>query len=167
MEKKKKPFYKRGWFIALVIFVIIGTLGGGDKDAPKEPAKQSIEKVETSKEPEKSTVEKVEEPIKEPIVESTETLSQQNAVKKAKSYLDYTAFSKSGLVEQLEFEGFDNEDAIYAVDQMDTDWKEQAVIKGKQYLDYTAFSRSGLIEQLEFDKFTKEEAVHAVDEIGL
>ncbi|WP_341961966.1 Ltp family lipoprotein [Planococcus maritimus] len=40
----------------------------------------------------------------------------EQAVKKAQEYLDYTPFSRSGLIEQLEFEGFSNGDAVYAVD---------------------------------------------------
>jgi hypothetical protein len=104
----------------------------------------------------------------EKLVESSgETLSQKNAVAKAKSYLEYTAFSKSGLVKQLEFEGFSNEDATYAVNKISVDWKEQAVLKGKSYLDYTSFSRIGLIDQLKYEGFTNEEAIHAVDQIGL
>lgn len=102
-----------------------------------------------------------------PVESSGETLSQKNAVAKAKSYLEYTAFSKSGLVKQLEFEGFSNEDATYAVNKISVDWKEQAVLKGKSYLDSMSFSRSGLIDQLKYEGFTNEEAIHAVDQIGL
>jgi len=105
--------------------------------------------------------------IKEPVKSSGETLSQKNAVKKAESYLEYTAFSKSGLVEQLKFEGFDDQDANYAVNQINVDWKEQATNKAKSYLEYSSFSRSGLVEQLEFDGFSNEEATYAVDKIGL
>ncbi len=110
----------------------------------------------------------VEKPVakEEPVKSSTETLSQKNAVNKAKDYLDFTAFSKSGLIEQLKFEGFSNEDATYAVNKIDVDWKEQAVKKAKEYLDFMAFSRSGLIEQLEFEGFTTEEATYAVEQIG-
>lgn len=96
-----------------------------------------------------------------------ETLSQKNAVAKAESYLDLTAFSKSGLVKQLEFEGFNNSNATYAVNKIVVDWKEQAVKKGNSYLEFTSFSRDGLIKQLEFDGFTKDEATYAVDQIGL
>ena len=96
-----------------------------------------------------------------------ETVSQQNAVKKAKSYLDYAAFSRTGLIEQLEFEGFTNADATYAVGQISVDWNQQAVKKAKSYLDYSAFSRSGLIEQLEFEGFTNAEATYAVGQVGL
>ncbi|MET3706488.1 hypothetical protein ABIB17_001104 [Arthrobacter sp. UYEF6] len=35
------------------------------------------------------------------------------AAKKAKSYLEYTSFSRSGLVDQLLFEGFTPEQAEY------------------------------------------------------
>ena len=96
----------------------------------------------------------------------TETLSQKNAVSKAEDYLVLTAFSKSGLIEQLEFEGYSNADATYAVNKISVDWKEQAVLKGKDYLDFTSFSRSGLIEQLQFEGFSYEEANYAADTIG-
>lgn len=114
----------------------------------------------------KGTVPKEEakEPV-EPI--AGETLSQKNAVKKAKDYLAYSAFSKSGLVKQLEFEGFSNSDATYAVSQLSTDWKEEAYKQGKAYLDYSSFSRDGLIKQLEFEGYTNAEALYAVNKIGL
>ena len=35
----------------------------------------------------------------------------------AKAYLEYTAFSYKGLIEQLEFEGFTSEEAIYGAEQ--------------------------------------------------
>lgn len=103
---------------------------------------------------------------KEP-TNSPETLSQKNAVKKAKDYLNYSSFSRSGLVEQLKFEGFSEEDATYAVSKIDVDWKEQAVKKAKDYLEYSSFSRTSLIKQLEFEGFSEEEATYAVDEVGL
>ena len=86
---------------------------------------------------------------------------------KAKDYIDIMPFSESGLIDQLEFDGFDDADATYAVSQVKADWKEQAVLKGKDYLDVMSFSRSGLIDQLKFDGFSNDEATHAVDEIGL
>ena len=108
---------------------------------------------------------KKEEPIQN--VEVKETLSQQQAVRKAKDYLDYTSFSKKGLIDQLKYEGFNTEDATYAVNKIKVSWKEQAVKKAKDYLDYSAFSRQGLIDQLKYDGFTNEEATYAVDKIGL
>lgn len=96
-----------------------------------------------------------------------ETLAQKNAVKKAESYIRFSSFSKSGLIKQLEYEGFSKEDSIYAVNKINVDWNDQAYKKGKTYLDISSFSRDGLIRQLEFEGFTKEEVLYAVDKIGL
>jgi hypothetical protein len=94
-------------------------------------------------------------------------MSQQNAVRKAQDYLDYAAFSREGLINQLEFDGFSTSDAIFAVDSITVDWNEQAVKKAMDYLEYTAFSREGLIDQLEFDGFTPAQAAHGVAATGL
>lgn len=95
------------------------------------------------------------------------TVSQKNAVRKAQSYLNTMAFSRSGLIKQLEFEGFPNEDAVYGVDHVSVDWNAQAVKKAKSYLDTMAFSRDGLIKQLEYEGFTHEQAVYGVEQNGL
>lgn len=97
----------------------------------------------------------------------TLTTSQTNAMKKASGYLRSMAFSYSGLVEQLEYEGFSGEDATFAVDHCGADWNVQADRMAAQYLKTMAFSRSGLIEQLEFEGFTEEQATHGVDSVGL
>lgn len=103
--------------------------------------------------------------IKQPI--STETISQKNAVRKAKSYLNYTAFSYDGLIKQLEFEKFSNDDAVYGADHSGANWNEQAAKKAKSYMGYSSFSRGSLIEQLLFDKFTQEQAEYGVNAVGL
>jgi Host cell surface-exposed lipoprotein len=94
-------------------------------------------------------------------------MSQQNAVRKAKDYLDYTAFSRQGLIKQLEYDNFSTEDAVFAVDSITVDWNEQAAKKAKDYLGYTAFSHSGLINQLEYDGFTPAQAEYGVAAAGL
>lgn len=94
------------------------------------------------------------------------TMGQKNALAKAKSYLNYTAFSYSGLIKQLEFEKFSTEDATYAVDNCGADWFEQAAKKAKSYLSHSSFSRDGLIEQLEYEGFTHEQAVYGVEQNG-
>jgi acyl-coenzyme A synthetase/AMP-(fatty) acid ligase len=88
-------------------------------------------------------------------------------VRKAKSYLEFMSFSRQGLIHQLEFEGFSNEDAVYGADHCDADWMEQAVKKAESYLEIMAYSRQGLIDQLLFEGFTPEEAAHGVDATGL
>ncbi|MGW4481036.1 Ltp family lipoprotein [Rhodococcus triatomae] len=89
--------------------------------------------------------------------------SQRNAVRSAQDYLDYAAFSRSGLIDQLEFEGFSTEDATYAVDSVNADWNEQAARSAEQYLDYTSFSKSGLIDQLVFEGYTYAQAEYGAD----
>lgn len=96
-----------------------------------------------------------------------ESVSQSNARQKALDYLGYSAFSRTGLIKQLEFEGFSTADATYGVDALGTDWNEQAALKAAEYLDYSAFSRSGLIDQLVFEGFTPAEAEYGVSTTGL
>jgi uncharacterized protein YxeA len=94
---------------------------------------------------------------------SATTAGQRNALKKANSYLSFTAFSKSGLKKQLKFDGFSNSDAGWAVNHVRVSWNAQAVKKAKAYLSLTSFSKSGLIHQLEFDGFTHSQAVYGVN----
>lgn len=100
-------------------------------------------------------------------VTSSETISQKNAIKSAESYLDYTAFSREGLIDQLVYEKYSVEDATYAVDQLSVDWNEQAAKSAQSYLDYSSFSRQGLIDQLVYEKFTAEQATHGADAVGM
>ena len=179
----------------VVILGFIGSIGNGDNEAQQasinkvsekevvsslddekeivqtdeDEGKEEIKSDEVIEKPEEKLTEEPKEKLKEEPKEDkvTETLSQKNAVRKAEQYLRTMPFSKSGLIAQLEFEGFSTEDATYAVNKIDVNWKEQAVKKSKSYLDTMAFSRSGLIEQLEFEGFTTEEATYAVDQIGL
>jgi hypothetical protein len=96
-----------------------------------------------------------------------ETVSQKNARETAKSYLSHSSFSRSGLIEQLEYEGFSSKDATYGVDKQNADWNAQAVATAKSYLSHSSFSRSGLIEQLEYEGFTAKQAAYGVSQTGL
>jgi len=98
---------------------------------------------------------------------ASRTLSQTNAIRSAQDYIRIMTFSHSGLIRQLEFEGFSNADATYAVNNITVDWYEQAYRSGNDYLSIMSFSRSGLIRQLEFEGFTRSQATQAVDRIGL
>ncbi|WNO27313.1 lipoprotein [Gordonia phage Kwekel] len=93
-------------------------------------------------------------------VDDNLTAGQRNAVDKAQDYLEYSAFSRSGLIKQLAFEGFSDADATFAVDSLDTDWNAQAVKKAAEYMDYSSFSQQGLVDQLVFEGFTQAEAEH-------
>lgn len=97
----------------------------------------------------------------------TMTREQENAIRSADDYISFSAFSKTGLIEQLEFEGYSKEDATFAVNSLRVNWKEQAAKSAEDYLEYSGFSRSGLIEQLEFEGFTREQAEYGVTQAGL
>lgn len=94
---------------------------------------------------------------------ATATTEELEALETAKSYLSIFAFSKEGLVDQLEYDGFSDREITYALNHMYVDWKQQAVNCAKSYLETSAFSYSGLIDQLEFDGFTSSEATYGVD----
>lgn len=98
---------------------------------------------------------------------SNETVSQRNAVNKAKSYLSISAFSHDGLVAQLEYEQFSHSDAVYGADNSGANWNEQAAKKAKSYMDISAFSRGSLIDQLKYEKFSQEQAEYGANAIGL
>jgi hypothetical protein len=94
------------------------------------------------------------------------TLGQENALAKAKTYLATMPFSKKGLVQQLQYEGFTKKEANYGVKHCKADWKEQAAKKAEQYLEVMSFSKKGLIEQLKYDGFTKAQAKYGVKAAG-
>jgi len=50
-----------------------------------------------------------------PTTTVTESVGKRNAREKAARYLEYSAFSRSGLIDQLEFEGFTRTQAEYGV----------------------------------------------------
>ena len=101
------------------------------------------------------------------IAEPEFTVGQENAISAAESYLDYTAFSKSGLIDQLEYEKYSAADARFAVNHITVDWNEQAAKSAKSYLEYSSFSRQGLIDQLEYEGFTTQQAIYGVNTTGL
>jgi hypothetical protein len=95
------------------------------------------------------------------------TAEQENAIGSAEDYLDYTAFSRSGLIGQLKYEGYPTAVATFAVDHITVNWNEQAYLSAKAYLEYTHFSRSGLISQLKYEGFTTKQATYGVTKAGL
>lgn len=97
----------------------------------------------------------------------SETAGQKNARRTAAAYIEFTGFSRSGLIKQLEFEKYSTADAEYAVDSIGADWNEQAARSAAAYIEFTGFSRDGLITQLEFEGYTPEQAAFGADSVGL
>lgn len=141
-------------FAGLFIAVVIAACSVGDSDGSgyrsDDPASPSAAESNESPEPEES--------------KDNLSTSQLQAVGSAESYLEFSSFSRKGLINQLEFEGYSTADAEFAVDYLDVDWKEQAVKSAERYLEFQNFSRQGLVDQLEFEGFSSEEAEHGVSE---
>lgn len=179
-------YRKKRWWTVGAIAVIVGVAAingavGTDRELPapaattataptppeptatreQEPSSRPAE-TSTSAEPEADEATTVE-PVD--AAEPEMTGGQRNAVHAATDYLKFTAFSRQGLIEQLEFEGYSTEDATFAVDHLKPDWREQAVRSAEDYLDYSAFSRSGLIDQLKFEGYSADEATYGVDTV--
>jgi hypothetical protein len=95
------------------------------------------------------------------------TAGQQNALDKAKSYLDSMAFSRSGLIDQLKYDKFTAADATWAVDHTNANWNDQATAKAKSYLESMPFSHGGLVDQLVYDGFSAAQAEFGVTHAGL
>ena len=99
------------------------------------------------------------------------------AIRSAQSYLNYSSFSRQGLIDQLSSqygEGFTVEQATYGVNFLEengfVDWNEQAVLCAQSYLSLFNYSRQELINQLSSsygEQFTVSQATYAADQVGL
>lgn len=107
-----------------------------------------------------------EESENDSTIEENATMGETQALKKALQYLEVSAFSHQGLIDQLMYDKFSEDEAKYAADKCGADWDEQALRKAKEYLEISAFSRDGLIEQLQYDGFTFFEASSAAVNLG-
>ena len=141
--KNKKPIYKRGWFIVVAFFVIVGIINGLGSDNSKAVA---------------STEEKVPTEYK-------------SALKSAETYSDSMNMSKAAIYDQLVSEHggkFTEESAQYAIDNLDADWKNNALKSAKTYQESMSMSPKAIYDQLVSEhggKFTEEEAQHAIDNL--
>jgi len=91
------------------------------------------------------------------------TVSQQNALRDAKEYLQSGQyFSLKSLIGQVKYDGFSTADATYGATHSGANWNKEAVGDAKQYLQTQPFSFKGLIGQLEYDGFTSSQAGYGV-----
>lgn len=142
---------------------------GACAETPEDSAEPTPAAEETTEAPaaEPTTEEApAEETTEEAPPEPELTAAQENALEAAESYLEFQAFSRQGLIDQLTSEygdGYKKKDATFAVDALDVNWKKQAVRAAEEYLEFQSFSLDGLIEQLESEygsQFTHAQAVY-------
>jgi hypothetical protein len=137
-------------FLLIAIGIFVSLSGSNNETQPAQP-----------KAPEISSVEETEIPVV-----STETIGEENAKKKAESYLSFSGFSKKSLINQLKYEGFTAAEATYAVENIVVNWDEQAARKAEEYMRFQAFSANGLIGQLIYEGFTDKQAAYGAYMVG-
>lgn len=147
MSANKKSKFWSIFGIIILVFLIVKCAGAGTSSSGSSSA--SSYSYSSS--------------VKSPYASSS---GDSKVVSRAKSYLRSSSFSKKGLIEQLEYEGFSNAQATEAVNSISVDWNEQAVQKAKSYLKNMAFSYDGLVEQLIFEGFTSSQAKYGADNSG-
>jgi|GEM_PF-2124711 hypothetical protein len=102
----------------------------------------------------------------------TLTQQQQSAVEEAKQYLSTEAFSRQGLIDQLDSpdgSGYSVNDATVAVDSLTVNWNTEAVQAAKEYLATEPFSCNNLIAQLDSpdgSEFTVAQATYGAQHAG-
>jgi len=159
-----------GWILIGIIVAIVSAASGGSStnttSTPSAPPAAVTNESAAPQEPAPSASAPVEVASPDPTVVE-ESVSEANAREKAQSYLEYSSFSRRGLIDQLKYEGFSTADATYGTDAQNANWNEQAALKAQSYLDLSSFSRSGLIDQLKYEGFTTAQATYGADAVGL
>ena len=162
--KNKKPMYKRVWFWAVAIIIVVGTASCSNTDNPKEVNSEDTV-VENKLE------DKVEEKVENKVEDNIPT-EYKSALKQAETYSEMMHMSKAGIYDQLtsEYGGqFTAEAAQYAIDNVEADWKKNALESAKSYQETMSMSPSAIYDQLvsEYgEQFTAEEAQYAIDNLN-
>lgn len=164
---RKRTWTRRlGWvvgFIVAAVIVAACNAGGGSSSPPAQHTSHA------------SPVTHRHHVTPSPAPSPTPTFSvaQENAIRAAKGYLQFQAFSKWGLIRQLHSkygDGYSKRVARFAVNHLNVDWNAQALRSAKSYLKMQPFSRSGLIQQLHSkygEGFTLAQATYAANHVGL
>ena len=96
-QKGTKKVYQKWWFWVIVVVIIIGTFGSSNTTNTVDTSKSKTNPVQAN----------------ETQLDNCGADWNEQAAKSAKSYLDFSSFSRSGLIKQLEYEGFTAEQAEY------------------------------------------------------
>lgn len=170
------PWYKKKPVIitaGVLTFLVVVNVVSGPRDSSSTPEPSNTSDSMVTPDPIPQEPEVTQEPEPEPVVTEepepegpVETLSQSNARSTAGDYIDSSGFSRSGLIDQLKFEGYSTADSTYAVDAIEVNWNEQAARTAQAYLDSSSFSSSGLYDQLVFEGYTSSQANYGLSAVG-
>ena len=171
MSKNKKPIYKRAWFWAVAVIVVVGTSGGADTDNSKETNSGNAESVqEVSQSNSENAIAENESKDK---VEDNVPEEYKELLKKAQFYAgSHRNRSKAEVLHQLKslnmnWKRFSDEAIQYAIDNVEADWKEHALKRAKSYKEDMFMSKEKIYSTLtgRYIEFTAEEAQYAIDNL--
>ena len=120
--KVKKPFYKRWWFIVILVLLVLGIIGSIFGDDSDKKTSEPKEKTQTEQ--------KADKPAEEKKEEAKVPAEYKAALKSAESYSKIMHMSKQGIYDQLISDAGDKfppEAAQYAIDNLKADYKKNAL----------------------------------------
>lgn len=132
-------------------------------DSAKTSKDEGVAKLQAEEEAKKAAEEEAKRQEEE---EQRKQLEYGNATDCAQDYVDLMAFSRQRLISQLEYEGYSNEAAVYAVDNIRVDWNSECAECAQDYLNFMSFSRQGLYDQLAYEGFTDEQIQYGLSQVG-
>lgn len=132
-------------------------------DSAKTSKDEGVAKLQAEEEAKKAAEEEAKRQVEE---EQRKQLEYGNAIDCAQDYVDLMAFSRQRLISQLEYEGYSNEAAVYAVDNIRVDWNSECAECAQDYLNFMSFSRQGLYDQLAYEGFTDEQIQYGLSQVG-
>lgn len=132
-------------------------------DSAKTSKDEGVAKLQAEEEAKKAAEEEAKRQAEE---EQRKQLEYGNAIDCAQDYVDLMAFSRQRLISQLEYEGYSNEAAVYAVDNIRVDWNSECAQCAQDYLNFMSFSRQGLYDQLAYEGFTDEQIQYGLSQVG-
>ena len=89
---------------------------------------------------------------------TAESETKQTAVECALDYLDALYLSREGLIAQLVYEGYTEDESVATVDSLPVDWFDQAAGSAMDYLEYDSYSELELAQLLLNVGYSPEEA---------
>ena len=177
MMKERKARRTRKFVGAGIgVFVTVASLSGCVSDGVKsDNTNKEVTKIEATQTPiatPEVTPVPTETPEERAEREAREFLDslpieRRSAIEMAQNYLSCMPFSRSGLYDQLLYDGFSEQDSEFAVNCLVVDWDEMCYETAVSYItNVGGFSKKSLIHQLVYDGFTKKQAKKAVKKLG-
>lgn len=97
---------------------------------------------------------------------TTTTGGTATASSRARQYLGVQNFSRSGLISQLEYDGYSEADATAAADALNLDWTDQARQRAAYFAGTQQWTRDQMVSQLEYEGWSADDAAAGADSVN-